>query len=430
LTGTWGDTVNNSITSLLDTAIAGTTTLSTDADVTLTTTTLASNQARQAIILWTAGGTVTRTITAPASSKTYIVINKTSSTQSIKLVGAGPTTGITIVAGESVQAAWNGVDFIRIASTSAVSSFSAGTTGFTPSTATTGAITLSGTLGVTNGGTGLSTLTAGYIPYGNGTSPYSNSVNFSYNGSTLRVGNQALLGGATNPIVGATGSANSFIQSYIYNASNSVNSSADFVAYPNNGSDSSGFVDVGITSQTYADALYSVTGPNESYVFASGASGAGNTGNLVYATDSTGTANSHQWYVGGFNQAKGSWKMQLSSTAMTVTPVLTLGSSYTEAPFSANSSTAITINLANGTLQIITLTGSATITMPAAVSGKSFTMLLKTGAGGYAVIWSTVNWPNGTAPTITSTASKMDKLVFTSDGTNWYGSVAGQAYTA
>ena len=46
LAGTWGDVVNNSLTSLLDTAIAGTTTLSTDADVTLTTTTLAANQAQ------------------------------------------------------------------------------------------------------------------------------------------------------------------------------------------------------------------------------------------------------------------------------------------------------------------------------------------------------------------------------------------------
>jgi hypothetical protein len=45
LSGTWGDAVNNSITLLLDTAVAGTTTLSTDADVTLTTTVLASNQA-------------------------------------------------------------------------------------------------------------------------------------------------------------------------------------------------------------------------------------------------------------------------------------------------------------------------------------------------------------------------------------------------
>ncbi len=104
---------------------------------------------------------------------------------------------------------------------------------------------------------------------------------------------------------------------------------------------------------------------------------------------------------------------------------------YVETPYSANSSTAITLSLANGTVQIITLTGSATITMPTAVSGKSFTILLKQDAtGSRTVTWSTVQWPSATAPTITSTASKMDKYVFISDGTYWYGSNAGQNYTA
>lgn len=104
---------------------------------------------------------------------------------------------------------------------------------------------------------------------------------------------------------------------------------------------------------------------------------------------------------------------------------------YVETPYSANSSTAITLSLANGTVQIITLTGNATITMPTAVSGKSFTILLKQDAtGSRTVTWATVAWPGGTAPTITSTASKMDKYVFISDGTYWYGSNAGQNYTA
>lgn len=106
----------------------------------------------------------------------------------------------------------------------------------------------------------------------------------------------------------------------------------------------------------------------------------------------------------------------------------TFTNGYTEETYTANSSTAITLDLANGSVQIITLTGSPTITMPTATAGKSFILLLKTGAGSYAVTWSTVNWPGGTAPTITTTASKMDKFVFTADGTNWYGSVAGQAY--
>ncbi len=115
LQGTWGDTVNNELTSLLDTAVSGTTTLSTDADVTLTSTTGAANQARQAVLLWTATGTVTRNITAPARSKPYIVINATGGTQSIVVRGAGPTTGVTLLAGEKAVIAWNGSDFIKIA---------------------------------------------------------------------------------------------------------------------------------------------------------------------------------------------------------------------------------------------------------------------------------------------------------------------------
>ena len=115
LSGTWGDTVNNSITALLDSAVAGTTTLSSDADVTLTTTTGAANTSREAILLWTAGGTVTRNITAPAQSKVYIVINASSSTQSIVLRGAGPTSGVTILKGEVAVCAWNGSDFVKSA---------------------------------------------------------------------------------------------------------------------------------------------------------------------------------------------------------------------------------------------------------------------------------------------------------------------------
>ena len=51
----------------------------------------------------------------------------------------------------------------------AVTSLSGGTTGLTPSVATQGAITLAGTLGVANGGTGATTLTANLPLIGNGT---------------------------------------------------------------------------------------------------------------------------------------------------------------------------------------------------------------------------------------------------------------------
>lgn len=124
LSGTWGDTVNTAITSLLDTAVAGTTSITTDSDITLTTTTGASNQARQAIILWNpASGTTTRNITAPAQSKIYTVINASGGTQSIVIRGAGPTTGVTIAKGESATVAWNGSDFVKVGSSGGAITF-------------------------------------------------------------------------------------------------------------------------------------------------------------------------------------------------------------------------------------------------------------------------------------------------------------------
>lgn len=115
LSGIWGTTVNNSITNLLDSSVAGTTTLSANADVTLTTTNGSANQARNAVILWTASnGATTRYITAPAQSKAYIVIN--AGTGSIVIRGSGPTTGVTVAAGLKVLVAWNGSDFVNVSS--------------------------------------------------------------------------------------------------------------------------------------------------------------------------------------------------------------------------------------------------------------------------------------------------------------------------
>jgi len=115
LSGTWGTTVNTAITDLLDDAVAGTVTLSANADVTQSTTNGADNQARNAIILWTASnGATTRNITAPAQSKAYVVIN--AGTGSIVVRGSGPTTGVTIPSGTRALVAWNGSDFVKIVS--------------------------------------------------------------------------------------------------------------------------------------------------------------------------------------------------------------------------------------------------------------------------------------------------------------------------
>ena len=142
LQGTWGSIVNDSITSLLDSAVAGTVTLATDVDVTLTTTLGTTNTSREAILLWTATGTATRYITAPAQSKFYVVINATGGTQSIVIRGVGPTTGVTIPAGARALVAWNGADFVKVSSTIVNL-----------------ASDVIGTLPVANGGTGVTTST-------------------------------------------------------------------------------------------------------------------------------------------------------------------------------------------------------------------------------------------------------------------------------
>ena len=103
---------------------------------------------------------------------------------------------------------------------------------------------------------------------------------------------------------------------------------------------------------------------------------------------------------------------------------------YTEEVSSANTGTSYTINLDNGTLHILTLTGNCTFTFPSASSGKSFIVFLKQdGSGGRSATWpASVKWPSSTAPTLTSDPSKGDKFVFTADGTYWWGSNAGQNY--
>jgi len=172
------------------------------------------------------------------------------------------------------------------------------------------AISYSGTaLPIANGGTAQTSFTSNYIHYGS----FSTSASLQFDGTTMRVGANALLGGTTNPIVGTTGAANNYIQSYIYNATNGASSSADFVAYASNSTDAHGWADMGFTGPSYADATYTVTGPNEAYVFGS-ALNSSYTGNLVFATDSTGSANAHQFYVGGFTQAKSAWRAQITST--------------------------------------------------------------------------------------------------------------------
>jgi hypothetical protein len=124
--------------------------------------------------------------------------------------------------------------------TGGVTSFNAGTTGFSPNTDTTGAVTLSGILNAANGGTGAATLT-GYV-YGNGTSPMTASTtipttalsgtitnaqlansSLSFNGVTVSLGGSGTITAtATNALTIGTG-----LSGTSYNGSSAVTIAID-----------------------------------------------------------------------------------------------------------------------------------------------------------------------------------------------------------
>jgi hypothetical protein len=151
LNGTWGDVVNSSITSLVESAIAGSATASvTSGNWTLTTTgSGAANQARAAILIPTGSPGVSRDIIAPASSKAYIVDNQSNASVVIK---ASATTGVSIASGTASLVAWDGIDFILVSQDLA---------------------NASGVLAATKGGTGQSTYAVGDIVYASTTTALS-----------------------------------------------------------------------------------------------------------------------------------------------------------------------------------------------------------------------------------------------------------------
>jgi hypothetical protein len=91
-----------------------------------------------------------------------------------------------------------------------------------------------------------------------------------------------------------------------------------------------------------------------------------------------------------------------------------------------NSGTTQTLVLTSGTVQTVTMTGNCTFTMPTATAGKSFILIATQDAtGSRTAVFTSVKWPGGTAPTLTTTASTgRDILTFVADGTNWYGTYA------
>jgi hypothetical protein len=181
---TWGTAVNDSITALVEDAIAGSATASvTSADWTLTTTgSGAANQARSAILIPTGTPGVSRNIIVPSSSKAYIVDNQSNAAVVVK---GSATTGVSIATNTAALVAWDGADFVLVAQdlanatgTLPVTKGGTGATTLTgvvkgtgTSALTAGTVSLTsevtGTLPVANGGTGQTTYTDGQLLIGN-----------------------------------------------------------------------------------------------------------------------------------------------------------------------------------------------------------------------------------------------------------------------
>lgn len=112
--GTWGSTTNQNLGTILEDAVAGTASIDvTSGNVTLTSVDGGADQSRCMILDVSGTPGVSRNVIAPASSKIYVVINGSDSNIVLK---TSSSTGLTIAAGENLVTAYDGSDFVLIAS--------------------------------------------------------------------------------------------------------------------------------------------------------------------------------------------------------------------------------------------------------------------------------------------------------------------------
>jgi len=150
--GTWGQTTNTNLGTLLEQAITGVQSIvMTDADYTLSNLNGLSDEARNPVLVVTGTNNAVRDIIAPLVNKQYLIINNTTGGQSIRIRGASGFT-VTIPNGTKVPVFCDGTNFF-----SAEPSF------------TTGNFTVGGNLAVTGTSTFTGAVTANSVSLGNAT---------------------------------------------------------------------------------------------------------------------------------------------------------------------------------------------------------------------------------------------------------------------
>jgi hypothetical protein len=116
----------------------------------------------------------------------------------------------------------------------------------------------------------------------------------------------------TNPNLIIAVNETDYAQLAFTNRSSNANASTDIILYSNNGTDASGYIDMGITSSNFADPDFTITGKGDGYIFMVGAeAGTADQGNLVFATGDTGSQNKIIFAAGG---------LASDNTQMSITP--------------------------------------------------------------------------------------------------------------
>lgn len=124
-----------------------------------------------------------------------------------------------------------------------------------------------------------------------------------------------------------------------------------------------------------------------------------------------------------------------SNQAMAGTVALATGGGAEAVVTNATATGATTLNLANGNVFNLTLTGNVTFTFSGATNGTAcaFSIYIKQDAtGSRTVTWpASAKWAGGSAPTLSTTANALDIVVFESlnGGTTWYGSLVGTNFS-
>ena len=109
--GTWGQTTNTNLGTLLEQAITGVQSIvMTDANYTLSNNNGASDEARNPVLVVTGTNAAVRDIIAPLVNKQYLVVNNTTGGYAIRIRGASGFV-VTIPSGASVFVYCNGTNF-------------------------------------------------------------------------------------------------------------------------------------------------------------------------------------------------------------------------------------------------------------------------------------------------------------------------------